>query len=108
MKKTEREKQVTKALGWEKAIPLDLGVSVRAIKQTHAPVKVGRQIVDREITYLKLRLPTGAYVECRVEGSMSHEALIEALCIDPHYEAIKKANTVQKRDVHLETEMEAD
>ena len=94
MKRTDRAKDVKKALSWQKNIPLDMPVVVKGIKQTMVPLKVGGEVLDRKITYLRLKLPNGAYVECKLEGTSSLEGVLDALTEDPHFESVEKANNV--------------
>lgn len=81
----KREDSVKDVLSSGCTVKTEMPATLRAIKTKKVPVQVGREIVDRPVTYLRFQLPTGDFVNCRVEGSMAENALVEACSKDPHF-----------------------
>lgn len=53
-----------------------------SIKKSYQPVKYERQLIDREVYDIKIRLGTFGILESRITGHAGLEALKEALCND--------------------------
>ena len=87
----KREDQVKDVLEAGATVKVQVPVTLRAIKQRANPVKVGHETVDRLQTYLRIQLPTGHFIDCRVEGSLGEAALNEALAKDPYFQPFFEA-----------------
>ena len=72
----------------------DVPVTIKAVKRKSAPVKVGRETVDRTSTYIRLQLPSGDFLDCRIEGSHGDSALNEVLVKDPYFKPFFDATQV--------------
>lgn len=81
----KREDQVKNVLEVGSTIRTDVPVTLKAVRQKMKPVTIGRETVDVSQTFLRIQLPTGHYIDCRVEGHMGEEALTEALTKDPYF-----------------------
>jgi hypothetical protein len=83
MKREEQVKQVLEMGATVKTeeVPLTL----KAVRQKATPVRVGRETIDRVQTYIRVQLPTGHVIDCRVEGALGEDALTEALAKDPYF-----------------------
>jgi hypothetical protein len=90
----KREDQVKDVLEAGATVKVDVPVTLRAIKQRANPVRIGHELVDRVQTYLRIQLPTGHFIDCRVEGNLGESALNEALAKDPYFKPFYDAKKV--------------
>lgn len=88
-----RTKQVRETVS-QRPVRLTLPIDIRSVKAVQAPVRIGGQVLDREIYEIKARLPNGDFIELRVSGKHSEEALVNCLAADPYFAAVWKATQV--------------
>lgn len=81
----KREDSVRKALSSGCKVPTDMPMTLRGIRIKVMPVQVGRDIVDRTVTYLRFQLPNGDFMNCRAEGNMAESSLVESCTKDPYF-----------------------
>jgi len=94
MKREEAVKHVLKAGATVKGF--EIPATIKAVRQKARPVTINGSIVDRTDTFVRIQLPSGLFLDCRVEGTMGEHALTEILAKDPHHAPIYKAMNPKK------------
>lgn len=93
MKRTQQVRETVSRRPLRLTIPID----IRSIKAVSAPVRIGGQVIDREVYEVKARLPNGDFIDLRVTGKHSEEALVSCLAVDPYFDVVRQTSQESER-----------